>query len=322
MTTPPPARPESPRPVLLWACLDIDPKPWLDAFTRAMPELEVRMWPDLGAAEEITYAFVWKVPAGVLAGLPGLQVVFSLGAGVDKVVSTDVVPAHLPLVRMVDPSLKQGMGEFVLMQALYSHRDMPAFAAQQARREWAERAVPLARHRTVGIMGLGELGRHCAEHLVRMGFTVRGWARSSHHIDGVECFAGEAALPPFLAQTDILVCLLPLTPESRGILNARTFGALPRGSYLINVARGGHLVDDDLLAALASGQIAGATLDVFHEEPLPAEHPFWSHPGIIVTPHISAPTQPETAAPTVIAGIRRHQAGLPLLNVVDRAIGY
>lgn len=314
--------PSPDRPVLLWACLGIEPAPWLDAFAREMPELEVRLWPDMGAAEDITYAFVWKVPPGVLAGLPNLRAVFSLGAGVDRVIGADVVPVHLPLVRMADPGLKAGMGEFVLMQALYYHREMPAFAAQQARREWQERAVPLARHRTVGLMGLGALGRHCAESLARVGFSVRGWARSAHEVPGVACFDGPEGLTPFLAETEILVCLLPLTPDSRGILNAATFARMPRGSAVINVARGGHLVDEDLLAALDSGQIAGATLDVFHEEPLPAGHPFWSHPRIIVTPHVSAPTQPETAAPTVIDGIRRHLSGLPLLNVVDRAAGY
>jgi glyoxylate/hydroxypyruvate reductase A len=309
-------------PVLLWACLDTPPEPWRAAFAAAMPELEIRMWPQIGAAEDITYAFVWKVPPGVLAGLPNLQAVFSLGAGVDRIISPDVVPPHLPLVRMVDPGLKDGMSEFVLMQTLYYHRDMPAYAAQQARREWRERDVPLARHRTVGVMGLGELGRTCAEKLAQMGFAVRGWARSAHDIPGLTCFHGAEGLGAFLAETEILVCLLPLTPDNRGILNAETFSRMPRGGFLINVARGGHLVDGDLLAALESGQIAGATLDVFQVEPLPAAHPFWSHPRIIVMPHASAPTYPETAAPTVIEGIRRHQAGLPLLNLVDRGAGY
>ncbi|MFG1430194.1 glyoxylate/hydroxypyruvate reductase A [Xanthobacter sp. V2C-8] len=309
-------------PVMLWACPGIGPEPWLAAFAREMPELDIRQWPDVGAAEEIDYAFAWKVPPGVLAGLPNLKAVFSLGAGVDSIIGADVVPAHLPLVRMVDPGLKLGMNEFVLMQALYYHREMPAFAAQQARREWHERNVPLASHRTVGVMGLGELGRFCAENLARVGFSVRGWARSARDIPGVACFHGPEGLGPFLSETEILVCLLPLTPESRGILNAQTFARLPRGASLINAARGGHLVDEDLLAALESGHMAGATLDVFHVEPLPAEHPFWAHPRVIVMPHAAAPTQPETAAPTVIEGIRRHRAGLPLLNVVDRALGY
>ncbi|WP_454918198.1 2-hydroxyacid dehydrogenase [Xanthobacter sediminis] len=309
-------------PVMLWACPDTPPEPWRAAFAREMPDLEIRLWPDVGAVEDITYAFVWKVPPGVLAGLPNLRVVFSLGAGVDRIIGPDVVPAHLPLVRMVDPGLKDGMNEFVLMQTLHYHREMPAFAAQQARREWRERDVPLARHRTVGIMGLGALGRHCAENLARLGFSMRGWTRSARVVPGIASFCGPEGLAPFLTGTEILVCMLPLTPDSRGILNAETFARMPRGSTLINVARGGHLVDADLLAALASGHIAGATLDVFQEEPLPADHPFWSHPRIIVTPHISAPTRPETAAPTVVEGIRRHRAGLPLLNVVDRSAGY
>lgn len=312
----------TPRPVMLWACLDIAPAPWLAVFAREMPELEIRLWPDVGTAEDVTYAFVWKVPPGVLGALPNLKAVFSLGAGVDRLMSPDVVPTQLPLVRMTDPGLKAGMSEFVLMQALYYHRAMPAFAAQQARHEWRELDVPLARHRTVGLLGLGELGRACADHLVRLGFTVRGWSRSARTLEGVACFHGEAGLAPFLADTDILVCLLPLTPDTRGILNAQTFGSMPRGGHLINVARGSHLVEEDLLAALESGQLAGATLDVFHTEPLPPDHPFWSHPRIIVTPHISAPTFPETAVPTVIEGIRRHREGLPLLNVVDRASGY
>ncbi|MFG1479763.1 glyoxylate/hydroxypyruvate reductase A [Xanthobacter sp. V4C-4] len=309
-------------PVLLWACLDIPPAPWLTVFAREMPELEIRVWPDIGDPADITYAFVWKVPPGVLAGLPNLQAVFSLGAGVDRILGADVMPAHLPLVRMVDPGLKEGMGEFVLMQALHYHRAMPAYAAQQARREWRDLEVPLARRRTVGVMGLGQLGRHCAEILARIGFPVRGWARSPHDLPGIATFHGADGLSAFLSGCEILVCLLPLTPDSRGILNAETFARMPHGSHLINVGRGGHLVDADLLAALDSGQIAGATLDVFQVEPLPPEHPFWSHPRIVVTPHVSAPTYPDTAAPTVIDGIRRHRAGQPLLNLVDRAIGY
>lgn len=314
--------PSSATPVMLWACTDIDPAPWLAAFAQEMPELDIRQWPDMGRVEDIAYAFVWKVAPGVLAGLPNLKAVFSLGAGVDRLVAPQVVPPHLPLVRMADPGLKAGMSEFVLMQALHYHRAMPSFAAQQARREWRELAVPLARHRVVGLMGLGELGRACAEHLLRLGFSVRGWSRSARALPGVTGFHGNEGLGPFLSQTEILVCLLPLTPDTRGILNAHTFAQMPKGAHIINVARGGHLVDEDLLAALASGQIAGASLDVFHEEPLPPEHPFWAHPRIIVTPHVAAPTYPETAAPMVIEGIRRHRAGLPLLNAVDRTAGY
>ncbi len=310
------------RPLMLWACFETDPAPWLTAFHQLMPELDIRAAAEIADAGAVDYAFAWKTPEGALDGYPNLKAVFSLGAGVDRLLASNAVPPAVPLVRMVDPGLKEGMNEFVLMQTLFYHRAMPTFAAQQARHLWQDVAVPLPRHRTVGIMGMGELGRYCAGHLARLGFAVRGWARSAHEVSGVTCFAGPEALGAFLDGTQILVCLLPLTPESRGILNEALFARLPAGSFLIHVARGGHLVEADLLAALDNGRLAGATLDVFTVEPLPQDHPFWSHPRIIVTPHASAPTQPETAAAVVVENIRRHRAGLPLLHVVNRTLGY
>jgi len=310
------------RPVLLFACFDTPADPWLRALARAMPDLEIRRWPDCGAREEIDYALVWKTPPGLYDGLVNLRAVFSLGAGVDGLLAAGDLPAGVPLVRMVDPSLVTGMTEFVLMQTLHYHRRMPDFAAQQRERLWRRLEVPLTRDRGVGIMGLGQLGRHCAEALAGLGFKVGAWSREPKEVPGIRCHAGAEGLPGFLAGCDILICLLPLTPETRGILNAGTFAQMPPGSHLINVGRGGHLVERDLTDALDRGHLAGATLDVFETEPLPADHPFWGDPRIVVVPHAAAPTQPDTAAPTVVEGIRRERAGEPLLHRVDPALGY
>jgi glyoxylate/hydroxypyruvate reductase A len=223
---------------------------------------------------------------------------------------------------MVDPSLATGMAEFVTMQVLHYHRRMPEVAANQRARLWQPLRPPVAADRTVGILGFGQLGAYCAECLVRLGFDMAVWSRSPKNAPGMTCFAGQAELSAFLARSEIVVCLLPLTPDTVGILDAAAFAAMPRGGFVINVGRGRHVVEPDLLAALDSGQIAGATLDVFAVEPLPEAHPFWAHERVTVVPHISALTQPRTAVPVIADNIRRHRAGLPLLHAVDRARGY
>jgi glyoxylate/hydroxypyruvate reductase A len=299
-----------------------DPGEWLPALRAARPGLDIRVWPNAGAVEEIRWAAAWNPPAGVLARLPNLEAVFSLGAGVDTMIADPGFPRHVPLVRLVDRLLTQGMTEYVLLQVLDRHRDGALFRAAQAEGVWRKQSVRPASSCRVGILGLGVLGRAAGSALMGLGFPVAGWSRGPKDVPGITCHHGPEGLTALLSRSDILVCLLPLTAETRGILARPLFDRLPRGAFLINAARGGHLVEADLLAALEDGRLAGAALDVFPKEPLAAGHPFWTHPRIIVTPHVASLTQPASAAPRIAEGIDRLERGLPLLDVVDRDRGY
>ncbi|MCY1517582.1 Glyoxylate/hydroxypyruvate reductase A [compost metagenome] len=214
------------------------------------------------------------------------------------------------------------MVEYVSLAVLALHRDFFDYVAAKAARTWEPLEVPPASSRTIGVMGMGSLGSAVLQRLAAYGFRLRGWNRSPRLVDGVESFAGPDQLQPFLAGCDILICLLPLTPATKGILNRELFSALPAGAALINVGRGPHLVDADLLEALDSGQLSRAILDVTDPEPLPADHPFWAHPRVFLTPHVASMTQPETAAPILMENVRRHQRGEPLTDVIDRSRGY
>jgi glyoxylate/hydroxypyruvate reductase A len=299
-----------------------DPAPWIAGLGHHLPDLEIRVWPDIGDADDIELALVWQPPRGLLAGLPRLQAILSLGAGVEHILDDPDLPRHVKLVRLVDPGLTVGMTEFVVMRVLHYHRRMPEYEAQARDRVW--RLLPQAHpaDRRIGILGLGVLGGAVARALAGFGLDVAGWSGGPKSIDGVTAHHGEDGLFAVLERSEILVCLLPLTRETDGILDATTLGALPPGGHLINVARGAHVVDDDLLALLDSGHIAHATLDVFATEPLPDDHPYWSHPRVMVTPHASAWTLPKTAAETIADNIRRHRAGQPMTHVVDLDKGY
>jgi glyoxylate/hydroxypyruvate reductase A len=228
----------------------------------------------------------------------------------------------VPVARLKDVRLTTGMTEWVLLNVLRFHRQDLDYRAQQAGRIWDELPAPDTAARRIGILGVGEIGTDSARALLALGFPVMGWSRGPKDIPGVQGFHGPDGLAAMLPQTDILVCLLPLTPETRGVLDARTLGLLPRGAFLVNGARGGHVVQPDLLAALESGHIAAAALDVFEPEPLPADHPFWGHPRVIMTPHAASITIPRSAAPQVVENIRRARDGRPLLNLVDFTLGY
>jgi glyoxylate/hydroxypyruvate reductase A len=306
---------------LLFYSLDDDPEAWRRELLHRLPGLDYRVWPDMGDPAEIDAALVWKPPPGLLRGLPNLKAVLSLAAGVDAMLADPTLP-DVPLCRLVDPSLTRTMSEFVLLQALKYHRQLDVYAAQQRSARWRLYLPPPPAATKVGVMGLGALGEDAARVLVAHGFAVRGWSRTEKALEGVECFSGAAGLPEFLAGTSILVCLLPLTGETEGILDGGLFAQLPRGARLVNVARGRHLVEQDLIEALDRGQLAHASLDVFRDEPLPPEHPFWRHPAIDVTPHAASYGLPESAAENVAENWRRLQAGRPLLIVVDRARGY
>jgi len=308
--------------ILFMSILD-DAERWRQGLSATLPEETVLFYPDeVGDPAAIDYAAVWQPPPGLLASLPNLKAIFSMGAGVDHILADPELPPDVPVVRMIDTGLTEGMTEFVVAAVLAHHRRLRDYAVQQAARTWRELPVPLARHRRVGILGLGELGRDAAGALAALRFDVAGWARTRRDLAGVAAYAGRDELDAFLARSEILVCLLPLTGETRGILDRRTLGRLPAGACVVNVARGGHVVDDDLLSLLDSGHIAEATLDVFHEEPLPASHPFWTHPRIRLTPHIASVTPPETAAGVIAANIRRMKDGQAPWPIVARDRGY
>ncbi len=296
--------------------------PWAKAWRAQAPDRRVQVYPDIEDPEAVRYALVWEPPEGLLASLPNLEVIFSIGAGVDHIVKDPMRPKHLPVVRMVEDGLTQGMSEFVALSVLWHHRDMVAFAQQQRDALWAEIEPILAKDRTIGFLGMGALASDAAAKLKPFGFRILGWSRNPKQVAGVEMHDGADGLAAVMQACEILVCLLPLTAETEGLLNAETLGQLPKGAALINVARGGLAVEPDLLAALDSGQLSGATLDVFRQEPLPKDSPFWHHPKVVVTPHIAAKTMAETAVASVLANIARFEAGQPLLNVVDFDRGY
>ncbi|MEO7657047.1 MAG: glyoxylate/hydroxypyruvate reductase A [Sphingomicrobium sp.] len=294
---------------------------WRRIFADQAANIPFRLWPNIGDPAVVQYLAAWAPPADVIAALPNLEVLFCVGAGVDQM-PLDSLPSHLRIVRMIEPGIVNAMADYVSMAVLCLHRDMPFLIAEQRAGRWTPRVPQLASERRVGVMGLGELGRAALDALAPHGFPLSGWSRTTHAIDGVQCFGGEAGFEPFLRQCDILVCLLPLTDATRGILSQRTFVLLPKGAMLVNAGRGGHLVAADLLAALDSGHIGATIIDVTEPEPLPQGHPFYTHPAIFLTPHIASETRPESAAAVLIDNLRRLAAGRELIGEVDRARGY
>jgi glyoxylate/hydroxypyruvate reductase len=297
-------------------------QPWAAALRRHVPELELAPSRAIADPAGIEIALAWQPEPGALARFPKLRLVHALGAGVEELLRDPGLAPGVPVVRLVDPAMTRAMGEYVQLQVLRLHRQDPAYRAQQARREWRELPEPETGARRVGIMGLGVLGSEAALRLKVLGFDVAGWSRTERRLKALPCSFGKDALLHFAARSDILVCLLPLTPETENILDARLFAALPRGAAVVNCGRGAHLVEDDLLAALQSGQVSTAILDVFRTEPLPPSHPFWDHPGVILTPHVAAATSPDTAAPIVAAALSRFTQGRKPANLVDRVRGY
>jgi glyoxylate/hydroxypyruvate reductase len=307
---------------LIFACVDIPPEPWIEAIKAEVPDLDIRIWPDTGKAEDVEFALLWGRWNADLSQFPNLRALLSLGAGVDHILALPDRPANIPIVRLGDPALRTGMVEYVLYNVLKFHRRFPEYEDQQRKGLWIELSQTQPHKRTVGIMGLGSLGASCAKSLVGLGFDVVGWSRRKKSISNVGSFYGDAGLDLFLAQSEILVCLLPLTDDTRGILNEENMHKLPVGAFIVNAARGGHLVEQDLLALLETQHIEGAALDVFETEPLPTENLLWSHPKVTVTPHVAALVDFESAAAVIAETIRRSRDGRPLLNVVDPVRGY
>lgn len=299
-----------------------DAADWGKHLRNAIPSLDFRVWPDVGEPEDVTAALVWKAPEGELRKFPNLKLIINLGAGVDSIVKDRSLPAGIPIVRIADPEMSRMMAQFVLAAVLRHYRDFVSFSRAQKERRWHyihPREAPTC---SVGVMGLGNLGGMAAHELVRQGFKVKGWARSPKKIEGVESFHGKSGFAPFLAKSEILVVMLPLTPQTDGLLDAEALAKLPRGAKIINVGRGRLIDEDALIAALSSGHIAEATLDVFREEPLPAASPLWEFEQVLVTPHLASVAIPRTASRQVAENLRRLGSGEPLLNVVDPGRGY
>lgn len=294
---------------------------WRALFQTHAPDIRFREWPDCGDLAGIDAIVTWTWEPGFEQNFPNLRAVFSLGAGVNQF-NVEALPPALQLVRIIDPDLTAQMVEYVTFAVMALHRDIPGYEALRRQQSWQPQPVKVAQERRVGVMGLGALGAAAAIRLRDLGFVCSGWSRSPKTIEGVRCHAGKGDLDAFLKDCEILVCLLPLTSETEGVLNASLFARLPRGSGLVNAARGGHCVEADLLAALDSGQLSGAVLDVVREEPLPQSHPFWAHPRIILTPHVASATRPERVVHGIIENIRRLARGERPVGVVDRARRY
>lgn len=295
---------------------------WRQALLTLQTDLDIRVWPEVGNLQEIEFALVWNHPIGALTNFPHLKAIASLGAGVDHVMADPHLKKSVPIVRVVDPYMANDIVQYVTAMVLHYVKRMDHWALMQQQKKWNKEPPFSLADQTIGIMGLGFLGGKAAHILKQLGLKVIGWSQSPKQLSDIQTYAGEAGFADFLSQSHLLVCMLPLTQSTRHILNRQTFAQLPKGAYLINVGRGAHLVENDLLDALETGQLNGACLDVFSQEPLPADHPFWAQTKIRVTPHIASVTNAATAAKQVLENYRRVLTGSALLNLVDIDKGY
>ena len=295
---------------------------WIDAFSSAMPELEVRLWPETGDRSEINCALLWDPPPELFDELDNLEVIFSIGAGVDSLLTCPTLPVDLPIVRMVESELSAGMVEFCLFHILRFHRLMHLFENHRVNRHWEALTQVPASEVTVGIMGFGVLGQALARQLFGLRYRVIGYRRGSGEVDGMEVFYGTNQLEAFMGRSDILVALMPSTPETRKMINSRTLSWLPSGACFINAGRGDLVDEEDLVEALDHGSLAGAALDVFETEPLPQESILWTHPNVYVTPHIASLTHPPTACCYIAGAINRHRQGESWPHLVETGRGY
>ena len=303
-----------------------DSNRWLKAIKESLPGHKI-----LKSSEsmnfskewsEVDFALVWQPPLGILTRCTNLKAVFNLGAGVDYIINKSDLPHKVPLIRLVDPCLTEGMIEYVTHWVIHLHRNFASYRNLQDLQKWEPGWYPRPKERRVGILGLGVLGGASAKQLCGLGFNVAGWSRSYKKIKGIKSFYGKEQLKDFLQRTEILVCLLPLMPDTKGIICSKTLLNLPKGASLINVARGGHVIDDDLIKILKTDHISKVVLDVFNKEPLPDKHPFWKNSKIIITPHVASLSNPETACDEIVKDIKLIESGKSARYVVDRKAGY
>jgi glyoxylate/hydroxypyruvate reductase len=295
---------------------------YLELFRAAAPDLNVVGADEVADAANVEWLAGWKLPPGYLTRFTGLKVIFALAAGVDSLVGRDDLPAHVQLVKLADAGMAAQMAEFALMGVLHWQRRMSEYSQQQSARDWKQLPPRLRADVRVSVLGLGAIGGEVARSLAAFDYRVSGWSRSQKAIPGVRCVHGREAFQPLLAETDVLVNMLPTTSETRGLINRDVLAALPAGAYVINGSRGDQLDADALVSLLDSGHLAGALLDVFAVEPLPADSPLWRHANIRITPHVAAVTIPGEAVDQVIANIRRVVKGEAMIGVVERTRGY
>lgn len=303
-------------------CQNKDPLPWVKALNRVAPDVEIRLWPDDQDRDLATMALTWSHPPGVLAHYPNLRLISSMGAGIDHINNDSSFPSDVPVTRIIDPELLHDMYDYLETQIAGFRHHSHYYGLSQQTRQWLPLNSIAKDSVRVGVMGLGKLGGHVAVKLAQAGYSVLGWARSQKALKGVHCFSGQGNIKEFLRQSNVLINLLPLTKSTQAILNRQYLSCLPQQAYLINVGRGLHLVERDLIELLDEGHLSGACLDVFQQEPLPEKHPFWSHPKIKITPHVSSLTNPESVASQVVLNYRRIGSGEVFDNQVDLQRGY
>ncbi len=295
---------------------------WIAELRRQAADHQIHVWPDVPDPARIEAAIVWTPPADFFETLSSLRALIVPGAGVDQLFRSQANLPDVPIVRLADPVMATRMAEYVLAMVLDHHRQLQRYRDQQAKAVWTRHFHGDPGDIRVGILGMGMMGVAAARHLGAIGYRVTGWSRSNKAIADIETVAGEAVLMPLVAMSDVLVCLLPLTDATRGILNMTTFDAMPDGALLINAARGAHLVVPDLLTALDRGKLGAAVLDVFEDEPLSPESPLWRHPAVTVTPHIASLSNPVTGVRQIVQTLDRIGAEAPLDHLVDRRAGY
>ncbi len=300
-------------------CPGKNPDKWIEEINKLDPDLEIQVYPEIHAPEKVEVAFLWQHPQGILSSFPNLKLISSMGAGVDHILKDKSVPKEIPIVRIVDEKLTFSMTNYVVMGALNFHRQTTRYQADQSRKVW-DMSNPEIEIK-VGVMGVGALGKDVLDKMSYLGFPVVGFGFSQKE-DFPFPYYSKGELAQFLAEINVLVCLLPLTEDTGNILNINLFEKCSPGTYLINVARGKHLVEEDLIKALHKGYLSGAMLDVYREEPLPTSHPFWEDKRITMTPHIASVTNPKAAAPQVVENIKRMKANRNLKNLVNRSRGY
>jgi len=298
------------------------PELYFRLLQEALPEADIACWPQEVDASAVTHATVWNPPDGFFNRFPNLHTIFAMGAGVDKLLRRSDVPEHVQVIRLTDAGMAQQMAEYCLYGVLHYQRQMDRYARQQRAGHWLQRDTRLARDVRVSVLGLGELGSRVAQDLAGRGYQVCGWSRQPRQINGIRCLHGETGLREMLPETDVLFCVLPATPETRHLLNAERLALLPEDAAIINAGRGSLIDEQALLARLDQERLRFALLDVFAEEPLSEDHPFWQHPRVLITPHVAADTIPEDAVTQIAANLRALASGQPVAGLVDRERGY